>query len=126
MDDSPAWWKAVADLILWMIPPSAGATVSILVGKDFSVERIVGGYAAAFFSAFYFTDPLLASVPLPPDINPSDARSMAGALIGTTAYVAISRLIEIIQTGDVVLFGGKFRLTSKKTEEKGEAANERP
>ena len=34
-----AW---LANKCQWMVPPSAGATITIIMGKDFSLLRIIG------------------------------------------------------------------------------------
>lgn len=100
------FWGWVMLKFHWMCAPVSGSLVGVVVGKDFSMVRVISGVVTALFSAYYFTEWIIYYMPMPPDTPVTNARSMVGALVGLTSYFVVNRMVEFIQEGDIQLLGG--------------------
>ena len=107
MDLNPAETTTLGWLIAkaaWLLSPVYGSVLSILIGKDYSMVRIVTGVMAGIFMAYYFTDWLIFYLPTPPDMPETKAQGMVGALWGLTGYFVVNQLIEAARSLDFTYF----------------------
>lgn len=96
-----AWCAEAAKILYTVAPPLGGGLVGIIVGKDYSPSRVVGGMFTGLFMAWCFTDItvhyLHAMFTIEATIYPK-VYAATGAMFGITGWALASRLIDIAAT----------------------------
>lgn len=101
MENLPPWAVDLLKTIGDFLPPFGGAMVAVIVGKDYSIPRIIGGVFSGLFMAWCFTDIGMHYVQSQFTIAPelyAKVYAALGAMIGMTGLALASRIIDLAST----------------------------